>query len=336
MDQTPKSQRKTAAYLLQRNWALLAVGDLPEAQKGIAQGLAIERTPEFLLQDAILKTSRKDYAGARLAQEEALRQDPEDVRVVNGILRLYVTQNQIPSALQKLRVYAARRPRSAAAQNLLGTWLLERGDLAGARTAFAASKAADPKFTSAEVSLAKLDLAEGKLDSARHILENLEASGVRDPEIPLHLGFLETTTGAQTEAIRQFQSALEMDPENIVALNNLAYLLAGSPRHADEALAYAQKVKELSPENPSVDDTIGWVLYQKGAYAAALTHFEAAVKATDDPVVRYHLAMAYVKLGDSKGPQMLAACIKAAPSLPEAKMAKELLAGIKPSLKAAR
>src|SRR5262249_49367919 len=80
MNETPPQQRSSAAYLLERNWAVLATGDLAEAQRGVSQGLALGRTPDFLLQDALVKTARKDYAGARASQEEALRQDPDDLR----------------------------------------------------------------------------------------------------------------------------------------------------------------------------------------------------------------------------------------------------------------
>jgi len=246
-----------------------------------------------------------------------------------------VAQNQIQLALQKLRLYAARRPRSAAAQNLLGTWLFERGDMSGARTAFTAAKAADPNSVAAQVSLAKLDVAEGKLDLARKSLKALQAAGVRDPEVPLNLGFLEASSGAYPAAIEQFRAALEMDPDNVIALNNLAYLLASFTKQADQALAYAEKVKELSPDNPSVEDTIGWALYQKGAYDAALAHFEGAARASSDPVIRYHLGMTYVKLGDRRGTAMLSSALKSAPNLPEAKMARELLAEVKPVMKAA-
>ena len=41
---------------------------------------------------------------------------------------------------------------------------------------------------------------------------------------------------------------------------------------------------------------------------------------------RYHLAMAYTRVGDKRGPEMLRAAMRAAPDLPEAEMAQRMLA----------
>ena len=114
-------------------------------------------------------------------------------------------------------------------------------------------------------------------------------------------------------------------PANVVALNNLAYLLGAQTGQFDEALKYAQQVKELAPDNKGVDDTIGWIMYRKGLYRSAVKYLESAAEGPPDPVVRYHLGMAYVKLGDKRGEATLRAALKSAPELPEARMAQQLL-----------
>ena len=53
-----------------------------------------------------------------------------------------------------------------------------------------------------------------------------------------------------------------------MALNGLAYLLAET-RQPDEAIKYAQKAKELAPDSPAVDDTLGWTYFQKGHVCAS-------------------------------------------------------------------
>ncbi len=74
-----------------------------------------------------------------------------------------------------------------------------------------------------------------------------------------------------------------------------------------------------------MDDTIGWIMYRKGLYRSAVGYLEIAAKGQADPVIRYHLGMAYLKLGDKRGEATLRAAMKSAPDLPEAKMAEQLL-----------
>ena len=66
-----------------------------------------------------------------------------------------------------------------------------------------------------------------------------------------------------------------MDATNVIALNNLAYLLARD--NPDEAVKLAQQAVELAPENADVQDTLGWVYYRKGLYSAALPYLQAAL-----------------------------------------------------------
>ena len=105
----------------------------------------------------------------------------------------------------------------------------------------------------------------------------------------------------------------------------MAYLLAES-KQPDEALKYAQKAKELAPDNAAVDDTLGWTYYQKGLYSLAVTHLEGATARDGTPRRKYHLAMAYCKAGDPKrGRQAYDAAYKMDPNLPEAQAARQVL-----------
>jgi len=278
-----------------------------------------------MLQDAVLKMDAKDYKGARASLDGVLRQNPEDVRALRALAQLYGLENQRAAGLRTLREYAARRPNSAPVQNLLGEILLAEGDTTGARTAFSAAQAADPRFRAAQLALARLDVSEGKLQSAHRTLAGLLASNGNDPELWLYMGWLENMEKDYPQALGWFRKVVDRDPSNVVALNNLAYLLASETGQFDEALKYAQQVKEIAPDNKGVDDTIGWIMYRKGLYRSAIEYLESAAKAEADPVIRYHLGMAYLKLGDKRGEATLRAALKSAPDLPEARMAEQLL-----------
>ena len=314
---------RAAPLIFQRNWALLALGRKEEARRGIDRVLTAEKVPEALLQDADMKLGQKDYAGARQSAEEALNKTPGDTRALLALLQSYTAQKQSAAAVQRIREYALKEPASAPVQQFLGQILLADGDRAGARGAFQAAKAARPGFVDADFSLAQLDAAEGKLDQARKRLSEAVSSHPDNITAHLLLAQFEMTTGKNPAAIEQYRKVVALDDKDVTAFNALAYLLAES-RQPDEALKYAQKAKELAPNNPAVDDTLGWIYYQQGSYPLAVVHLEAAT-ARDGPAVRkYHLAMAYLKAGKpERGRQTLDAALRMDPKLPEAQAARQ-------------
>ena len=96
----------------------------------------------------------------------------------------------------------------------------------------------------------------------------------------------------------------------------MAYILASQTGEFDEALKYAQQVKEIAPDNKGVDDTIGWIMYRKGLYRSAVKYLESAPSGAPDPVIRYHLGMAYLKIGDKRGEPTLRAASEERAGLP--------------------
>ena len=329
----PGGQKKNGAIIVQRNWALLYTGDFPAAAQGIRDALKLSRAPEFLLQDAAWKLSQKDYSGVRASASEVLKKNPQELRALLLLALSYREQKQPETALRTIKEHAAQNPKSAPVQHFLGEWLMASNSPAEARAAFMAAKAADPGFAPAVMQLARLDISEGKLDSARPVLTGMLASDdAKGVLARLLLGKVDIQSGNRAAALDRYRKVLETDRQNIVALNNLAYLLADFANQPDEALTYAQRAVELAPENADTGGTLGWVFYRKGLYPNALKYLQAAVArdgqaSTENAAIRkYHLAMTYWKLGDQKrAVETLLSALKTNPKLSEAQMARELL-----------
>ncbi len=120
-----------------------------------------------------------------------------------------------------------------------------------------------------------------------------------------------------------------------MALNNLAWLLAlsanGDEVALDRALQLAQLAKEILPSSPSVADTLGFVMLRKGIPSAAISLFREAMEGYDEgtpthALVRYHLAIAYDKAGETeRAIQELEAALAEVPSFPQRSLAETLL-----------
>jgi tetratricopeptide (TPR) repeat protein len=327
MDQTPAAQKSNVFVMVQRNGALMGLGRWDDAAKGIEAGLKISRSPDLLIQEAILKMQRKDPAGARKSVEEALTLAPENVRALAVLVGTYRAQGQAEAGLRRLQEYAARYPKSAPVQQYLGVVSVAGGKRAEARAAFEAAKAANPNSAEADLSLAQLDLMDKKPDDARKRLSAVLAKNDASTPAHLMLAEIELQAGNSAAAIAQYRKVLETDSRNLVALNGLGYLLADEANQPDEALKYAQQAKELAPNNAAVDDTLGWVYYCKGLYPVAAGHLEAAVAKEPNARRKYHLAMAYFKSGDGpRGTVQLNQALKMDSTLPEAVTAQRMAA----------
>jgi len=98
-----------------------------------------------------------------------------------------------------------------------------------------------------------------------------------------------------------YQKALKINPKFAPAANNLAYLYAEKGGNVDEALNLAQSAKEQFPEDPHISDTLGWVYYKKNVFSRAIVYLkEANDKIQNNPMMRYHLGMAYYKNGEKE------------------------------------
>ena len=328
MDEAPAPQKQLLPVILQRNWALLAAGRRDEAAGVIAQILRSGRIPEALLQSAVVRLERGDFAGAKREAEEALAGAPDDVRALDLLAAAYSGLKQMDTGIARIREHVAGRPGNAPLRAWVGRLLLSKGRNAEARGELEAALAAAPHLTVTAMDLADLDSVEGKTDAARQRLTALLPQD-QDGSIAARLGDLEHRHGDIQAAIQQYRRAVEINPRYVAALNNLAYLLADAAGKPDEALRYAQQAKDLAPDDPAVHDTLAWTYYQKGLYDIALRHFERGQTTGADPRRQYHLAMAYLRSGhEARGRTALAAALRANPGLPEAAAARKVLADV--------
>jgi tetratricopeptide (TPR) repeat protein len=318
LDQTPSSQKNDISVLINRNWALLALGDLKQAREGIDKGLKSGRFPDLVEQDGFLKIREGQFAGAQADAEEILErypdQDPDNIRAVRLLVDSCTAQNQKPKAVGVLRGIVAQRPKSAQLQNLLGLLLEEFGDPAGARKAFEAAAAAEPEFLPAKLELAQIDLSENRLDAARQTLNTILASHPKNVNALLMLADAEANAGNRPTAIAKYRGALAIDRANIRALKSLANMVIQD--NPGEAVSFAQQAVELAPEDPSAQDTLGRAFYHNGVYGLAAEHLKKAAQIAPTPSRQYHLALSYMKSGqDSLGRPLLAAALQKDPDL---------------------
>ena len=116
---------------------------------------------------------------------------------------------------------------------------------------------------------------------------------------------IDSEVGVERRALRNYPQAekaykavLEILPDNINVLNNLAYMYAESLDRPADARPYGERVAKLAPNNPDVLDTHGWALAKSGQFAEAEQVLLRAVQTgRASAEIRYHLGWVNEKTG---------------------------------------
>jgi Flp pilus assembly protein TadD len=94
----------------------------------------------------------------------------------------------------------------------------------------------------------------------------------------------------------QYELVLEALPNDVVALNNLSWLLQKSDPH--RAMALVTIAAEQAPNTASVLDTEGWIAFDQNDKKLALDALTRAhTLSPDDAGIAYHLALVLDSLG---------------------------------------
>lgn len=110
-----------------------------------------------------------------------------------------------------------------------------------------------------------------------------------DSELLYDQAMLAEKLGRLDEMERLLRRLIERKPDYHHAYNALGYSLADRGVRLPEAKALIQKALELSPGDPYITDSLGWVEFRLGNRAEALRILEGAYKQKPDAEIAAHL-----------------------------------------------
>ncbi|MBF0266647.1 MAG: PEP-CTERM system TPR-repeat protein PrsT [Gammaproteobacteria bacterium] len=140
--------------------------------------------------------------------------------------------------------------------------------------------------------LTDLMLKDKKSDIAIQFLNEELKQRPDSAAILIKLASTHEQLGNKQKAISYYQKVLAKKDDNVLALNNLAWIYY--QQKDIKALALAEKAYQKAPKSYQIADTYGVILMQQKNYPKALEILKAAAeKAPSDYAVQYHLAQAY-------------------------------------------
>jgi Flp pilus assembly protein TadD len=215
---------------------------------------------------------------------------------------------------------------------MLGQLFMEqKKDPAAAEAEFKQASLLDKKNSEAMVKLGLAESTRGAMDEALQTYLDGAKSNPREVAFYLLSGSIYESKQDWDHAKLQYQKALEIQPDNPLASNNLAYVILEQGGNVDVAFAMAQTARRLLPDNPNSADTLGWAFYHKHVYTSAINMFKEAVnKEPDNVLFNFHLGLAYAKSGQAAlARQQLNRVVKLQPDFPDAEQLRKAVAEIK-------
>jgi Flp pilus assembly protein TadD len=82
---------------------------------------------------------------------------------------------------------------------------------------------------------------------------------------------------------------IALKPDHAQAYNALGYTLADRTDRYKEAKQYIEKALTLSPDDPFILDSMGWVLYRMGNAKEGLDFLQRAYTKRPDPEIAAHI-----------------------------------------------
>lgn len=136
----------------------------------------------------------------------------------------------------------------------------------------------------------------GDKGGAQSVLESWLDKNPSDEAVIMELANMYSAIGNEKKAVKLYEQLLKTQPENMAALNNLAWLLKSS--NSTKALELAQKAVDLAPESAAALDTLAMVQLATGDVTRAGRSIERALeRQPQNPEFRYHQALIFQETG---------------------------------------
>lgn len=247
--------------------------------------------------------ARGDWAGAITHYRTAVEQRPTDPPALEALVNAQAAAGRNADNIPLLEQHIEEYPDQVHAVFLMAATYARANNVPKAEEYLERVIEKRPQTPLAYASMASLyrgpDDAGKRIATFRRGLAAMPGNA----DLGMLLGTELELAGQQNEAIALYEEVVAANPDYDPAINNLAALLLD---HRDDAASHERALqlarRFAASDNAAMVDTLGWAYYRTGQYNQAVGLLERAVsRRSDVPVLRYHLAMTYLAMGNEVG-----------------------------------
>jgi Tfp pilus assembly protein PilF len=209
----------------------------------------------------------------------------------------YHSLGRYEEAAESFRKASELQPNTASFHGGLGEAYQHLGRVADAEKEFRVALKSGPDAPQAYTELAALLFLQNKFDEADDLvrrgneyLPKNVAGYALVSNLLQHLNH-----GAEAEAA--LRKALQSDPNNALALNNLGYSMVERNEKLEEALAMIQRAVKAEPKNAAYLDSLGWAYFKLEKFEEAERYLAEAAQFGAAAAILDHLGDAFQKRG---------------------------------------
>jgi cellulose synthase operon protein C len=271
---------------------------------------------------------KKEFADAEKSFRKALALRPEMLQAQRALVATAVGERRYADALAIARDIQKQRPKEGLGHLLEGDIESSRKNADAAANAYRASLQKTPSSEVA-VRLHALLLGSGKGADADRFAAGWEKDNPKDAVFVFHRADVALAKRDLPLAETRYRAVLALQPNNALALNNIAWLMVQQGRPG--ALELALRATEILPNQPAMLDTLASAYAADKKLPQALEAQKKAVSlAPQDNGLRLNLAKLLVDSGDKSAARMeLQLLDKLGTSFPQQPKVQELLNSVK-------
>jgi len=253
---------------------------------------------DWLLRIAAQQRRANLLSDAQYTLFKAVQSQPGSLAARTALAEVELGLKNLDAAEELAAALAAEHPDRAIGHAILGDVAVARGQPGTGAEHYAAAMSATTEDVPALVLKRHLALrAAGDNDAAAGLLEDWQRKYPRAAWIKGALGEHAMHLGRYQVARARFEEFLGLEPGHVPTINNLANVLL-KLEHMDSALSRAREAYAAVPEDPYVNDTLGWILVKMGRIEEGMRYLrEARTRLATMPEIRYHLAVALHRQG---------------------------------------
>jgi len=231
-----------------------------------------------------------------------LDQQPDNPSLLGALVRIMLSDKRYDEAEKEVRGRMTQaNGGNYIHQDLLGNIYFAEKKLSEAEAHFKTAIKENPEWDRPYIGLANVYLAKDEVNKAIDTYKQAANTVEKTRNVLTLLAGLYEKTEDYGKAIEVYQTILNTDPENRLAKNNFASLVADHMADDEsmkaKALTYVKDYEKAS--HPAFRDTYAWLLHKTGDNQTSLKILESVVNDSPDVAVfNYHLAMAYFAIGD--------------------------------------